>query len=107
MDEKIRNLELDLIKKEENTITGYDNYSKIRELGTEEITYYDSNLGRIEVYKFSDKKGNSEEFIATNRTDINKRRKDFYGQKVVPAKIFSQEKTNRLMKIADDVQNKY
>lgn len=104
---EIRNLELELIKKEENNITGYDSYSKIREIGTEEIRYYNSDLGRIEIYKLTDNKGNSEEFIATKITDINKKRRNFYGQKVVPAKIFSEDQSKELMSISDEVNNKY
>jgi len=104
---KIRNLELDLIKKEENKITGYDSYSKIRELGTEEIKYYNSELGRVEIYAFFDNYGNSKEIIATNKTNIDKERRDFYKQRVVIMKAFSKEKANRLLKITDEVNNGY
>jgi len=128
MDDKIRNLELDLVGKEENKITGYDSYSKIRGIGTEEIRHYDSEIGRIETHTFFDNYGNSKEIIANNETNINKERRDFYKQRVVPMKAFSEEqaenlfkkesnlvpkrtlsseKANKLLKIADEVSREY
>ncbi|HKL24242.1 MAG TPA: hypothetical protein VJ912_02825 [Candidatus Nanoarchaeia archaeon] len=102
---EIRNLELDLIKKEENILFSSDNpRAQIREIGTEEVRYYDSYLGKIETYKFFDNSnGDSKEVIATNDTNINKERRDFYKQRVVPIRAFSKEKANKLLKIADEL----
>ena len=105
MDEKIRNLELELIGKEENSLLGSNNDSgEIRMVGKEEIKHYDSGIGKFETYKLLDYNGNSEEFIATKGIDINKKRRDFYGQKVVPAKVFSEEQVNKLFQERADTR---
>ena len=60
MNDKIRNLGLVLRDKMKFTVTESESPYSI--LGTQEVRYYDSELGKVNLYKLMDKRENSEEF---------------------------------------------
>ena len=95
---KIRNLELNLISEDEGSMIG-KNEGEFKILGKRIIRKYTSLIGNIEIHELLDNKGKRKVYFFIEYTGLksmNKLYKEFYGCKVMPAMALNREETNQV-----------